>query len=119
VATLNTAGKTVSDKLSGATRYDTAVSVAAVLTEVTGHAPTAVGVASGTAFPDALTGGAFAANAGIPLLTTDPATLSDPTRLRLTGWAGSLTAVTVFGGKVAVSDPVVGGIAGAVNGTVK
>jgi hypothetical protein len=87
-----------------------------MVARVSGHVPTAVGVASGVAFPDALTGGAFAANAGIPLLITAPGTLSGPTRSLLAGWAYSLTAVTLFGGEKAITPTVDGEIVTAVHG---
>ncbi|WP_344656128.1 cell wall-binding repeat-containing protein [Catenulispora subtropica] len=119
VATLNTAGKTVDKALSGPTRYDTAVAVGRVIAQVTGHAPTGVGVASSVTFPDALTGGAYAANAGMPLLITEPGALSDSTRFQLSGWANSLVAVEVFGGRVAVSDGVMNDVARTVHGRIQ
>ena len=112
---LPTAGKTVT-RLGGADRYTTGAGVASMVARVSGHVPTSVGVASGMAFPDALTGGAFAANAGIPLLITAPGTLSGPTRSLLAGWAYSLTAVTLFGGEKAITPTVDGEIVTAVHG---
>jgi hypothetical protein len=109
----------VNNLLSGPTRYDTAVAVAQAVVQVTGHAPTGVGVASGVSFPDALTGGAYAANAGMPLLITEPYSLSEATRFWLTQWVNLLPAVTVFGGPAAVSDNVMTAMAGAVNGKVQ
>jgi putative cell wall-binding protein len=118
VAKLDTTGKTV-NALAGQTRYDTATAVADALTRATGHAPTSVGIASGATFPDALTGGAYAANAGIPLLITENDTLVDPVRRQLSGWAAALGAVTVFGGEKAVDGSVLNDIAGAVHGKVQ
>ena len=117
VTKLNTVGKTVTP-LAGQTRYETAAAVASAVTRVTGHVPTNVGIASGESFPDALTGGAYAANAGIPLLITESDTLAAPTRYQLSGWANALTAVTVFGGQRAVSSDVMSDIASAVGGKV-
>lgn len=119
VATLRTAGRTVDGAVSGPTRYGTAAAVASAVAQATGRAPAAVGVASGATFPDALTGGAYAANAGIPLLITEPTTLSSPSQARLSGWINSLTAVTVFGGHAAVSDSVLGAIAASVHGKIQ
>lgn len=102
VATLNTAGKTVT-QLSGSDRYGTSATVADRVAFVTGHTATQVGVASGLAFPDSLTGGAYAANAGMPLLLTDPRTLSPTTGHLLAALAAQLQSVTIFGGPAAVS----------------
>lgn len=117
VTKLNTAGKTVTT-LAGQTRYETAAAVAGAVARVTGHTPTGVGIASGESFPDALTGGAYAANAGIPLLITENDTLAAPTRYQLSGWAHALTTVTVFGGQKAVSSGVMSDIASAVSGRI-
>jgi putative cell wall-binding protein len=119
VATLNTSGKSVDESLSGGTRYDTATAVADKVAQVTGHAPTSIGVASGTTFPDALTGGAFAANAGVPLLITEPTVLSGPTQAQLAMWVNSLATVDVFGGKVAVSDGVLNAVATTLHGKIQ
>lgn len=119
VATLNTTGRTVDHGLAGPTRYETAVAVANALVAETHHVPTAVGIASGVTFPDALTGGAFAANAGMPLLITEPTTLSEPARACLAGWVSQLTAVTVFGGPAAVTAGTETQIAAAVHGRVE
>ncbi|MFD0636556.1 cell wall-binding repeat-containing protein [Catenulispora yoronensis] len=70
-------------------------------------------------FPDALTGGTYAAHLGIPLLLTEPTALPPATRIPLTGWANSLATVTVFGGDKAVTGAVVDAVAAAVKGTVK
>ena len=88
--------------LSGADRYGTAAAVAAGLFT----APANVGVASGTAFPDALSGGAFEAHVGGPMLLTDPNTLPSSTRTYLTGSVTTLATTTIFGGTKAVSTSV-------------
>ncbi|NUS57381.1 MAG: hypothetical protein HOV66_21370, partial [Streptomycetaceae bacterium] len=111
-------GKAFSD-LHGSDRYATAAAVADAMTKATtaaGHAPAAVGVASGTVFPDALTGGAYAANAGVPLLLTDPKALPDTVRLLLTALHRQLAAVEVFGGPLAVSEAVDAQVVKAVGG---
>ncbi|GAA1994665.1 hypothetical protein GCM10009838_68770 [Catenulispora subtropica] len=119
VAKIYTTGRIVSHDLAGPTRYETAAAVSDVIARVTGHAPTGLGVASGESFPDALTGGAYAANAGMPLLITEPDTLAEPSRVRLAQWANTLSAVTVFGGPKAVADTVVSSVAAAVKGKVQ
>jgi hypothetical protein len=88
--------------LSGADRYGTATAVAAAL--FTG--PTNVGVASGTTFPDALSGGAFQAHFGGPILLSDPGVLPSPTKTYLTGATATLVTTTIFGGTAAISTAV-------------
>lgn len=112
----NADGKTVNVGLAGADRYATGAAVAQAVAGVTGHVPTAVGIASGSAFPDALTGGAYAANAAEPLLLTAPGSLSAPTAALLSGWASQFTAVAVFGGEAAISGPTFATIVKTVHG---
>ncbi|HEY0868837.1 MAG TPA: cell wall-binding repeat-containing protein, partial [Acidothermaceae bacterium] len=88
--------------LSGADRYGTAAAVAAAL--FTG--PNNVGVASGTQFPDALTGGAFQAHFGGPIVLTDPGTLPVPTSTYLTGAEATIVTTSIFGGTAALSTAV-------------
>lgn len=102
--------------LVGSDRYSTGAAVAARIAAVTGHTPTSVGIASGVAFPDALTGGAFAANAGAPLLLTDPVALPDSTRGLLASWAPQLAEITVFGGGAAIPTRTFQSIVDAVHG---
>lgn len=89
--------------LAGPDRYVTSAAVAARISVALGHAPTTAGIASGTVFPDALTGGASIANAGGALLLTDPAVLSGPARATLHAWRTQLTTVEIFGGSAAVN----------------
>lgn len=119
VSKIYTTGRTVNNSLAGPTRYDTAAAVANAVVRISGHAPTAVGVASGEVFPDALTGGAYAANAGMPLLITEPTMLPDPIRAVLSAQAHTLSTVTLFGGDQAVSNGVESAIAGAVDGKIQ
>ena len=86
----------------GADRYATAVAVAKRFFA----APASVGVASGTTFPDALSGGAYLAHLGGPLLLTAPNALSAPTVAYLRGLrlaAVAPTTALTFGGVAAVS----------------
>jgi hypothetical protein len=101
-------------QLSGADRYATAVKTADAFTS-----PSTVGVATGTAFPDALTGGAYMASISGPILLTDPAALSGPTASRLTTFGPSISTVDVFGGARALPDAILQNIAQVVHGTVK
>ncbi len=96
----------------GADRYDTATRVA---TRFFGSVAF-VDVATGTAFPDALGGGAHAAVSGVPLLLTDPASLPSTVASYLDGQKGSITDVVVFGGTAAVSDNVLSQINSALTG---
>ncbi|MBS2548512.1 cell wall-binding repeat-containing protein [Catenulispora sp. NL8] len=91
--------------LYGQDRYQTATAVINAMTA--GAIPHSVSVASGVNFPDALAGGAFAANAGQPLALTDPHHVSSDLPLEqwhLYEWDGT---VSVFGGSAAIGDEVV------------
>jgi putative cell wall-binding protein len=85
--------------LSGADRYATAAAVASTLFT----APANVGLASGTAFPDALSGGAFQAHFGGPIVLTDPHALPTSTSAYLTAAKTTIVTTNIFGGAVAVS----------------
>lgn len=112
------AGHTVTP-LAGSDRYVTSSMVAHEVSLALGHAPTGVGVADGLTFPDALTGGAYAAIAGEPLLLTAPQTLPAVVGGELSAMAPYLTAVTVFGGPAAVSPTVESAIAARVHGRLE
>jgi putative cell wall-binding protein len=94
----------------GADRYETS-------TKVADHFftnPTAVGVATGTLYPDALTGGAGINEQGAgPVLLTDPATLPAVVQAWLTAHKSTITLAVVFGGTAAVSTPVFNAITAA------
>ena len=113
------AGRTVTP-LFGADRYQTAEFVAQQVVKMSGPVgnggPAAVGVASGQTFPDALTGGAFAAALGLPLLLTQSDALVPATASVLHGWAAGLSSVTIFGGPAAITRPVADAITRSVNG---
>ena len=59
--------------------------------------PTAVGIASGVAFPDGLTGGAHIGKLGGPLLLTDPNALPGNVQTYLTSIKATLTQLFVYG----------------------
>ncbi len=86
-------------QLVGVDRYATAALVA---TTFFPHATTA-GVSTGESFPDALTGGAYLAELGAPMLLTT----SSPLATAVTGYLHADSAIgqiVVFGGSDAVSD---------------
>ena len=85
--------------LSGADRYATAAKVASSLFT----APVNVGVASGTAFPDALSGGAFQAHFGGPIVLSDPHALPAATSAYFAGAKTTIITTNIFGGTAAVS----------------
>ena len=103
--------------LMGADRYATAVAVAK---QFAADMPvTQFGVATGMQFADALTGGAYMANAGQPLILTDPNALS-PADVPLLGTMhNQLSAVSLFGGPMAIKQAVMDQIARAVGGVEK
>jgi putative cell wall-binding protein len=88
--------------LIGADRYATSAKVA----EHFFNSPTVAGVASGTAFPDALSGGAHIGELGGPMLLTQPGSLPPD----ITSWfqanANNVTTVFLYGGTSAVADAV-------------
>jgi putative cell wall-binding protein len=98
--------------LQGADRYATAVAVAAAIFS----APTSVGLASGETFPDALSGGAYQAHAGGPILLTAPTVLPTSTSTYLTGAKASISNASIFGGDTALSASVQSAIATALGG---
>jgi putative cell wall-binding protein len=92
-------GATV-ERVAGDDRYDTAVLIAEQFF------PDASGVVltRGDTFPDALSGGAAAAAAGVPLMITEPAQLPAPVDTWLQ--ESTFDAALVVGGPTSVSDSV-------------
>ena len=92
-------------RISGTTRYETAVAVAQQFF------PNAQGVVvtRGDTFPDALSGGAAAAAAGVPLMITDPASLPAPVDAWLQG--RTFTTALVVGGTASVSESTAAAVA--------
>jgi hypothetical protein len=106
---------TAARQLAGKDRYDTARLVAAMFAV---NAP--IGVATGLQFPDAMTGGAYMASVGGPLILTDPASEtagSGGTAQAVLRVAGTTPAVSIFGGDAAVNPAVVKAIMGQVGQT--
>jgi putative cell wall-binding protein len=98
--------------LQGADRYATAAAVASAIFT----APTSVGLASGETFPDALSGGAYQAHAGGPILLTAPTVLAAPTNSYLTGAKATIANAEIFGGDAALSASVQNAITAALGG---
>jgi hypothetical protein len=74
-----------------------------------------VGIATGAAFPDALTGGAFAANAGAQLVTVSSA-LNPGTISLLQQLQPSLLSVSLFGGTNVISQSLADQVTRTVHG---
>ncbi|MEZ0491283.1 cell wall-binding repeat-containing protein [Kineococcus sp. TBRC 1896] len=98
------AGSTVT-RIAGATRYETAVDVA----EEFFPNPEGVVVTRGDTFPDALSGGAAAASAGVPVMITEPTSIPAP----VAQWMAQHTfaASVVVGSSASVSDQVAATVA--------
>ena len=79
-ATVSELGPVANERLSGASRYETAVAVSQQFASFNGSAGSYVYVASGTTYPDALSAGPAAALRNAPLLLTAPTSL--PTAVR-------------------------------------
>ena len=88
------------ERIVGADRYDTSQMVASRFFT----SPTTFGLASGTDFPDALSGGAGVARSGAPILLTAPAGLPTVIRRYLGTNATSILGGVLFGGDAAVSE---------------
>ncbi len=85
--------------LSGSDRYATAAKVATTFFS----GPTTVGVATGENFPDALSGGAFLAHLGAPLVLADTNAVPSATTSYLQSVNASVTAADLFGGSAVLS----------------
>jgi putative cell wall-binding protein len=88
--------------LTGADRFATAAAVAAALFA----SPNNIGVASGVTFPDALSGGAFQAHFGGPIVLAAPTALPGSTSSYITGAKSTIVTTSIFGGTAALSDAV-------------
>ncbi|MHB9004043.1 MAG: OmpL47-type beta-barrel domain-containing protein [Coriobacteriia bacterium] len=100
------------ERVQGADRYATAAAVASwAVREDLAHARFAA-LATGAAFPDALTGGAAMGALNGTVLLTAPTTLPSATSAWFTTNAGTLETVTVLGGESAVTARVVDAVRG-------
>ena len=98
--------------LDGADRYATAAVVATAIFS----APTTVGLASGVTFPDALSGGAYQARAGGPILLAAPTALPSETGTYLNDGKATVATAEIFGGYTALSASVQSAITAALGG---
>jgi putative cell wall-binding protein len=94
-------------RFAGSNRYATAAAIAvAAYKPAQGYGPIdVIYVASGRAFPDALTGATAAGAAQGPLLLTEPTSLPTETSQAITDLGGA-RSIVVIGGSGAVSDSV-------------
>ena len=87
----------------GSDRYQTAVMAATKFFA----APSSVGIAAGTAWPDAVAGSATMAEENAPLVLTSGQSLSSSTASYVSSNSNSIGEAYVFGGSATVSDSVV------------
>ena len=97
--------------LSGSDRYATAAKVATTFFS----SPTTVGVAIGENFPDALSGGAFLAHLGAPLILADFDSIPTATTNYLSSVNASVTAADLFGGSAVLSAGVQTAVGAAIS----
>ena len=102
-------------RLAGANRYETAQAIANFFYAPLSYpAPINVGVASGTDFPDALTGGLFSGYTNMPLLYVNGAVPTE-TSTYLIDATAQLHNAFVFGGSASVSDTVENSLINTIN----
>ncbi len=100
-------GATIVERVDGDTRYETAANLADHAVgqgwATWGH----VGVATGTNFPDALSGSAAMGRRGGVLLLTGPTALSSPAQSAIASNIDQVDLALVFGGPAVVYDAVI------------
>jgi putative cell wall-binding protein len=89
-------------RIVGADRMATAAAVASTFFT----APLTVGVASGATFADAMSGGAYLARLGGPILLTYPTSVPTSTSSYLSAVRPGLASSSLFGGSAAISSSV-------------
>jgi putative cell wall-binding protein len=89
-------------RIVGADRMSTAAAVASTFFS----APLTLGVASGTTFADAMSGGAYLARLGGPILLTYPTSVPSSTGNYLSAVRSGLASSSLFGGSAAISTSV-------------
>jgi hypothetical protein len=99
--------------LAGSTRYDTDIKV--VQAAMAAGAVHQLGIATGTGFPDALTGGALTAATGGELVLV-PSTLPQATANLLSALRPQLASVELFGGTAVIGPALAGQVTSVVNG---
>lgn len=98
--------------LVGATRFETAAAVA----DQFFADPSTVGLATGTRFPDALSGGSHIARYGGPMLLSGPDRLHNAAEAYLAGRGAMIDAGVVYGGTAALSSGVADGLSAVIAG---
>lgn len=93
-------------RLEGKNRYETASAVAQYAVDYCNMRWDGVALATGEAFPDALSGGLMQGRAGSVVLLTHPASLSTPAQLKLTENKSEIDEVRYLGSVDAVSQAV-------------
>ena len=93
------------ERLSGATRYDTALAIAEAGVDA-GMTWDGVAFATGTNFPDALIGGVVQGKANSVLLLTHPTSLNSNVEAKLKAKKDMIGLVRFLGGTGAISDAV-------------
>jgi len=86
-------------RLAGETKYDTMLQIVKYFNQD----PQTIVVATGENFPDGLSGGAFAALTGSPMLLIPKADLNSDTRTYLQGLCGKTTKAYILGGTGVIS----------------
>jgi putative cell wall-binding protein len=93
-------------RVAGVNRYDTAVRIAQYATSAGWLGSSTVGIAQGTGFADALSGGAWCGNRSATLLLSPPNVLAPDTQDALRQARSSISQLTIFGGIAALDDSV-------------
>jgi putative cell wall-binding protein len=94
------------ERLGGATRYDTAQQIANFAITVLGFSNTHINVARGDDFADALTGGPHGGQENAVIILTEPLNVPTATRTFVQGLASTVSSGHIFGGFAAVSQQV-------------
>jgi subtilisin family serine protease len=94
------------ERIGGATRYETAVGVATYGVVSAGLSWDKVALATGEEFPDALSGGALQGKSGSVMLLTPRATLNDSVRATLSAHRTEVFELRYLGGTEAVGTSV-------------
>lgn len=95
-------------RLAGRNRYSTAVAIAGYGSTNYGLSWDGVGIASGTAFADAMAGGLLKGKAGSVMLLTDGRALSADTAAALNARRATIRSGSYIGGSLTVTKPVRG-----------
>lgn len=95
-------------RLSGRDRYETAAAIAGFGVDTYEMSWDGLGIASGTAFADAMVGGVMKGKAGSVMVLTNGRTLSPATASLLKAQRAGITKGTYIGGSATVTKPVRG-----------